>query len=95
MIGAIARRLYTEGLDDDGFNLLERCLENEQWVTPEDIGDVVALLRESPMPVASRLDLLSATVGRWAELRRRGHAVGELQRRGFDDEAEAVIHSLH
>jgi hypothetical protein len=94
MIGAIARRLYAESLDADGFNLVERCLENEQWVTPKDVGDVVTSLKDSRMPRESRLDLLSATVGRWAELRRRGHAVVELHERGFDDEAEAVIHSL-
>lgn len=94
VIGAIARRLYAESLDTDGFNLLERCLENEQWVTPRDVGEVVASLRNSRMPKESRADLLSATVGRWAELRRRGQAVVELHERGFDDEAEAVIHSL-
>jgi len=97
VIGTIARRLYAEGLDADGFNLLERCLENEQWVTPEDVGDVVASLKDKDgrMSAESLLDLLSATVGRWAELRRRGQAVAELQRRGFDDEAEAVIRSVH
>lgn len=95
VIATIARRLYAARLDADGFNLLERCLENEQWVTPKDVGDVVASLRDSQMPVGSRLDLLSATVGRWAELRLRSQAVVELQRRGFGDEAEAVIQSLH
>jgi hypothetical protein len=94
VIGAIAKRLYAELLDEAGFNLLERCLENEQWVTPEDVGEVVASLRDSRMPAESRLDLLSATVGRWSELRRRGQAVLELHERGFDDEAEAVIQSL-
>lgn len=94
VIGAIAKRLYAERLDDAGFNLLERCLENEQWVRPQDVGAVVASLRESRMPGASRLDLLSATVGRWAELRLRGAAVAVLRDRGFADEAEAVIHSL-
>jgi hypothetical protein len=94
VIGAIAKRLYAEGLDEAGFNLLERCLENEQWVTPSDVGEVVASLRDSRMPAEGRLDLLSATVGRWSELRRRGQAVIELHERGFDDEAEAVIQSL-
>lgn len=94
LIGGIARRLYAERLDEAAFNLLERCLENEQWVTPEDVGDVVASLRDSRMPADSRLDLLSATVGRWAELRRRGQAVEELRGRGFEDEAAAVIQSL-
>lgn len=94
VIGAIAKRLYAERLDDAGFNLLERCLENEQWVRPQDVGAVVASLRESRMPVASRLDLLSATVGRWAELRHRSAAVAELRGRGFAEEAEAVIHAL-
>jgi hypothetical protein len=94
VIGVIAKRLYAEGLDEAGFNLLERCLENERWVTPKDVGDVVASLREATMPEASRLDLLSATVGRWAELRLRSEAVIELQRRGYEAEAAAVIHSL-
>jgi len=94
VIGAIARRLYAERLDDAGFNLLERCLENEQWVRPRDVGAVVASLRESRMPPASRLDLLSATVGRWAELRLRSEAVAVLRERGFAEEAEAVIHAL-
>jgi hypothetical protein len=96
VIGNIARLLYAAGLDGDAFNLLERCLENEQWVTPKDVGEVVASLRKnSQMPQESRLDLLSATVGRWAELRRRSQAVVELRKRDCNDEAEAVIHSLH
>lgn len=94
VIGAIAKRLYAERLDEAGFNLLERCLENEQWVTPQDVGEVVASLRDSEMTAESRLDLLSATVGRWSELRRRGQAVTELRDRGFEDEAAAVIQSL-
>jgi hypothetical protein len=93
-IGAIANRLYAEHLDDAGFNLLERCLENEQWVSPKDVGAVMATMHTSGMPDESRLDLLSATVGRWAELTRRGEAKDELVKRGFAEDANAVIHAL-
>jgi hypothetical protein len=95
VIGEIASSLYAVHLDEAGFNLLERCLENEQWVTPRDVADVVVRLRESGMPAGARHDLLSATVGRWSEVLRRGQAVAELRARGFDDDAEAVILSLH
>lgn len=93
-IGEIAKRLYAAHLDDAGFNLLERCLENEQWVSPKDVGVVMETMHKSGMPEESRLDLLSATVGRWAELTRRGEAKDELVKRRFAEDADAVVQAL-
>ena len=95
LIGSIANRLYAADLHDAGFNLLERCLENEQWVSPKDVAAVVATMRDGGgMSEESRLVLLSATVGRWAELTRRNQARAELVKLGFQEDAKAVIDGL-
>jgi hypothetical protein len=95
IIAEIAARLYREGLDRDGWDLLERCLENEQRVTPGDVAVIVSQLhRTREMDEEDRHFLLRATVGRWSDVRRREEAVEELRRRGFDAEATEVIRSL-
>jgi hypothetical protein len=95
VIAEIAARLYVEGLDRDGWDLLERCLENEQFITPEEVALIVARLhRAGRMNAEDRHLLLRATVGRWSDVRRREQAVGELRRGGFDAEALQVIRSL-
>lgn len=99
VVGEIAARLYARGperLADLGFDLLERCLENEQWLDAEDAADIVGRVRLlGAMPTDDRWDsLLSATVGRWAETRRREGVVAALRRQSFDSDAEAVIHSV-
>ena len=95
-VADIAARLYTQGLDEVGFDLLERRLENEQAITPRDAADIVQRVRgEDEMPGDDRWrSLLGATVGRWAEIRRRDEVLVELADRGFHEDCEAVIHSV-
>jgi hypothetical protein len=45
VVGDIAARLYEEGLAGTGFDLLERCLENEQWLDAEDAVGIVGRVR--------------------------------------------------
>lgn len=97
VIAEIAARLYDETdpvLHRYGWDLLERCLENEQRVTPEDVAVVVARLCASRLPGEERHFLLRATVGRWSDTHRREAAVEVLRGGGFDDEARQVIRSL-
>ena len=95
VIGDVAARLYEEGLADIGFDLLERCLENEQWLDAEDAVGIVGRGHRGAMPKDERWDsLLSATVGRWAESRRRDEVVAALRRESYDKDAEAVIRSV-
>jgi hypothetical protein len=97
VIAEIAARLYDEPdpvLHRYGWDLLERCLENEQRVTPEDVAVVVARLCASQLPGEERHFLLRATVGRWSDAHRREAAVEVLHDGGFDDEARQVIRSL-
>jgi hypothetical protein len=95
VLGDIAARFYAEGLADIGFDLLERCLENEQWLDAKDAVAIVTRVRLGAMPQDERWDpLLSATVGRWAETRRRDDVVTALRRESFEKDAEAVIHSV-
>jgi hypothetical protein len=97
VIAEIAARLYDAEdpvLDRDGWDLLERCLENEQRVTPEDVAVIVTRLCGSKMQEDDRRFLLRATVGRWSDAHRREAAVGELRGGGFDAEATEVIRSL-
>jgi hypothetical protein len=95
VVGDIAARLYEEGLAGTGFDLLERCLENEQWLDAEDAVGIVGRVHRGAMPEDERWDsLLGATVGRWAEARRREEVVAALRRESFDRDAEAVIHSV-
>ena len=93
-VAEIAARLYDAGLDRDGWDLLERCLENEQRVTPEDVAVVVERLCACTMTPEDRRFLLRATVGRWSDAHRREAAVGVLRGGGFDTEALQVIRSL-
>lgn len=95
VVGDIAARLYAKGLADIGFDLLERCLENEQWLKAEDAAVIVGRVRRGTMPEDERWDsLLGATVGRWADQRRREEVVATLRHLSFDKDAEAVIHSV-
>ncbi|WP_405972788.1 hypothetical protein OG496_27495 [Streptomyces sp. NBC_00988] len=95
VIAEIAVGLYDAGVDLDGWNLLERCLENEQRVTPEEVALIVERLRGAPgLKTEDRLFLLRATVGRWSDARRREEAVMVLTGKGYEDEAREVIRSL-
>lgn len=95
VVGDIAALLYAKDLADLAFDLLERCLENEQWLDEEDAAGIVGRVRLGAMPNDDRWDaLLSATVGRWAETRRRDGVVAALRRQSFDSDAEAVIRSV-
>jgi hypothetical protein len=94
VIAEIAACLYGAALPRDGWDLLERCLENEQRVTPRDVALVVDRLRTSSMEEEDRHFLLRATVGRWSDANRREEAVEELRGRGFEEEATEVIRSL-
>lgn len=77
-VAEIAARLYDRGLTRDGEDLLERCLENEQRITPEEVGLIVARLRTCSMPTGDLNLLLEGTVGRWSDAHRRDAAAGEL-----------------
>ncbi|GAA1934154.1 hypothetical protein [Kitasatospora viridis] len=94
VVADIADRLYSQGLQDDGWDLLERYLENEQRITTQDVVEVVAGLQGSAMPEERRYLLLRATVGRWSDGPRREEVVTVLRRRGFEAAASAVIRSL-
>ncbi|WP_369368629.1 hypothetical protein AB5L52_43955 [Streptomyces sp. CG4] len=94
VIAEIAACLYGAELPRDGWDLLERCLENEQRVTPQGVALVVDRLRTSTMEEEDRYFLLRATVGRWSDTNRREEAVEELRGRGFEAEATEVIRSL-
>jgi hypothetical protein len=95
VVADIAARVYTEASPDAGFDLLERCLENEQLLSEEDAANIVARVRLGAMHGDKRwYPLLGATVGRWADTRRRERVVRELRRQSFDTDAEAIIHSF-
>jgi hypothetical protein len=95
IIADIAARVYTEVLTDAGFSLLERCLENEQWLSGEDAADIVARVRLGAMHDDKRwYPLLSTTVGRWADTRRRETVVRALRRLSYDTDADAIIRSF-
>lgn len=95
VVGDIAALLYAKGLADIAFDLLERCLENEQWLDAEDVAGIVGRVRPGAMPHDERwASLLSATVGRWAEARRRDEVAAALRRQSFEQDAEAVIRSV-
>jgi hypothetical protein len=92
-IGGIAVRIYADGLDDAGFDLLERYLENEQAVTATDAAEIVAQVSASQeMHGDTRWDeLLGATIGRWADTSRLDEVKAEFRKRGYLREAEAVV----
>ncbi|MFF4251535.1 hypothetical protein ACFY1L_10025 [Streptomyces sp. NPDC001663] len=94
VVAEIAARLYDAGLDRDGWDLLERCLENEQRMAPDEVAAVVERLGGCTMTEDDRRFLLRATVGRWSDAHRREATVGELRAGGFDAEAKEVIRSL-
>lgn len=94
VVADIAARVYTEASPNAGFDLLERCLENEQILSEEDAASIVARVRLGAMHGDKRwYPLLSATVGRWADTRRRERVVKALRRESFDTDADAIIHS--
>jgi hypothetical protein len=94
VVADIAARVYAEASPDAGFDLLERCLENEQLLNEEDAANIVARVRLGAMHDDKRwCPLLSATVGRWADTRRRERVVRALRRASFDTDADAIIHS--
>ena len=91
----IAARVYTEASPDTGFDLLERCLENEQSLSEEDAANIVTRVRLGAMHDDKRwYPLLGATVGRWADTRRRERVVRALRRLSFDADADAIIRSF-
>ncbi|GHF71653.1 hypothetical protein GCM10010218_61090 [Streptomyces mashuensis] len=91
LVADIAERLCRLELTDDAMNLLERCLESEHRIAPEDAPKVVGRLRgggaKPPEWVAS---LLSATVGRWFDAHLRDSALQRLSEAGFVTEAEGA-----
>jgi hypothetical protein len=95
VVADIAARVYAEASPDAGFDLLERCLENEQLLNEEDAADIVARVRLGAMHDDKRwYPLLSATVGRWADTRSRERVVRVLRRASFDTDADAIIRSF-
>lgn len=101
IVGDIAGLLYAKKRADTGFDLLERCLENEQWLEPDDAANIVERLRSGKIPKDEQMPederwtpLLSATMGRWADTRRREKVVEALLKRSLDKDAAAVIRSV-
>ncbi|HYQ68044.1 hypothetical protein [Actinophytocola sp.] len=78
----------------DAWDLLERCLENEERVRPKDVVAVVRRLVDGTMDEEDRHLLLRATVGRWSDVARREQAVRELEKADLTADAAAVIRSL-
>lgn len=93
-VADIADRMWSAGLTGDSTDLLERYLENEQRVAPEDVAVVVERLRGSVADETVWRPLLAATVGRWSDANRRTKTIDELSRRGCDAEAEEISRSL-
>lgn len=94
-VGDIAARLYCDRFASTTFELLERCLENDQWLDDAGVVAIAERVHDSAIPGDARwLKLLSATVGRWANTGRRDEVVAALARRGFDREAGAIITSV-
>ena len=99
VIADTAVRLYGNGTDrawgeEKAWDLLERCLENEQRITPADVVAITEQLRASGMDGRRRLLLYRGTVGRWADAVRCQEAVGLLESKGFEEEAEQVVESV-
>lgn len=100
VVAETAVRLYGNGTDrawgrEKSWDLLERCLENEQRITPADVVAITEQLRASGMDGRRRRSLYRGTVGRWADAVRRQEAVSLLRSRGFEEEAEQVVESVH
>lgn len=93
LVAEIASRLYAEGSPADGWDLLERYLENEERVTSQDVVAVALRLRGSTMDDDRRYSLLRATVGRWSDAS-RDEAIDTLRNGGCRKEATEVIRSL-
>ncbi|MFE0326958.1 hypothetical protein ACFW08_09200 [Streptomyces sp. NPDC058960] len=93
-VADIAGCLWHAGLTGDSTDLLERYLENEQRVAPEDVAVVVERLHRSVADETLWRSLLAATVGRWSDANRRNRAISELRRRGCGAEAEEISRSL-
>jgi hypothetical protein len=96
VIGAVAVRLYAEGLGQVAFDLLERYLENEQAATPQGAVDLVDQVAGSmTMAGDPRWEsLLSATVGRWAEAERRDDILDNLRAQRLSSAYETILHSV-
>ena len=95
VVADIAARAYAGIRADIGFDLLERCLENEQWLSDKDAADIITRVRLGAMHDDKRwYPLLSATVGRWADARRRDGVVAALRRLPHGADADAIIRSV-
>jgi hypothetical protein len=100
VVAETAARLYGSGSgrgwgQEKAWDLLERCLENEQRIAPADVVAISEQLRASRMDGQRRRLLYRGTVGRWADAVRRQETVRLLQRRGLEEEAEQVVESVH
>lgn len=81
-------------LREAGFDLLERCLENEQALTPEAAATIVKQVdgHHNDMRANHRWSsLFGATIGRWAEVDGRKGVIDEFYLQGFSAEREAII----
>ncbi|MFF7971434.1 hypothetical protein [Streptomyces sp. NPDC007905] len=100
VVAETAVRLYGSGTDrawgqEKAWDLLERCLENEQRITPADVVAIAEHVRASRMDGWRRRLLYRGTVGRWADAVCRQEAVGLLRSRGFEEEAKQVVESVY
>ncbi|WP_369224532.1 hypothetical protein AB5J52_27390 [Streptomyces sp. R39] len=100
VVAETAVRLYGNGTDrawgqEKAWDLLERCLENEQRITPADVVVITERLRASRVDGRRQRLLYRGTVGRWADAARREETILLLRGRGFEEEAEQVVESVH
>jgi hypothetical protein len=90
VIADIGSGLYAENLGDDGWALLERCLENEQRVSPEHVAEIFRRLAGGGVPSDQRRLLIQSTVGRWSDVASRSDVSKELRAVALDEEADLI-----
>ncbi|MBO0804949.1 MAG: hypothetical protein J2P25_17985 [Nocardiopsaceae bacterium] len=91
VIGGIAAALYENNHASIGFKLLERCLENEQWLNADDAVKIVGHVRRVLRPGDRDWDLLlSRTAARWADTSHKEEVVNALRAKGYDEDVDAI-----
>jgi hypothetical protein len=83
VIAEIAVRLCAAGLQQEADDLLERCMENEQRITPADMSVIVRRLTDDGWTADDLGGLLKNTLGRWSDAGSRGRAIDALEGPGF------------
>jgi hypothetical protein len=99
LVADIAIQLYLlNSLRPIGFDLLERCLENEQAMSLETAVTIMKKVRVSDVGMATDdqwLSLLGATIGRWAQGNSRQAIIDKLGALGFHVEIDAMRQAVY